>query len=132
MDGSRKDLLSTARFDSAIRAEHRTHGLNRQPAPPEQPGPALPPSNLPNGPTHRSGWCDDMRRKHHRCYQGRFTRLASLARFLTAPAAAGLLLTLPTLLVITQAKGNGQLKPCSGGGYDPVPVPVNDKEGKRL
>ena len=33
-----------------------------------------------------------MRRKHHRRYQGRFTRLASLARSLTAPAAAGLLL----------------------------------------
>ena len=33
-----------------------------------------------------------MRRKHHRRYQGCFTRLASLTRSLTAPAAAGLLL----------------------------------------
>ena len=33
-----------------------------------------------------------MRRRHHRRYQGRFTRLANLARSLTAPAAAGLLL----------------------------------------
>ena len=53
-----------------------------------------------------------MCRKHHRRYQGRFTRLASLARSLTAPAAAGLLLTLATLLVITpasaQAQGNAQ------------------------
>ena len=37
-----------------------------------------------------------MRREHHR----RFTRLASLARSLTAPAAAGLLLALATPLVI--------------------------------
>ena len=53
-----------------------------------------------------------MCRKHHRRYQGRFTRLASLARSLTAPAAAGLLLTLATLLVIApasaQAQGNAQ------------------------
>ena len=41
-----------------------------------------------------------MRRKHHRRYQGRFTRLASLARSLTAPAAAGLLAVLAALLVI--------------------------------
>ena len=47
-----------------------------------------------------------MRRKHHRCYQGRFTRLASLARSLTAPAAAGLLLAVAALLVITTAQGN--------------------------
>ena len=33
-----------------------------------------------------------MRRKHHRRYQGLFTRLASLARSLTSPASAGLLL----------------------------------------
>ena len=53
-----------------------------------------------------------MCRKHRRRYQGRFTRLASLARSLTARAAAGLLLTLATLLVITpasaQAQGNAQ------------------------
>ena len=53
-----------------------------------------------------------MRRKHHRRYQGRFTRLASLARSLTAPAAAGLLAVLAALLVImpmpTQAQGNAQ------------------------
>ena len=47
-----------------------------------------------------------MRRKHHWRYQGRFTRLASLARFVTAGfrrAAAGLLLALATLLVIAAA-----------------------------
>ena len=53
-----------------------------------------------------------MRRKHHRRHQGRFTRLASLARSLTAPAAAGLLAVLAALLVImpmpTQAQGNAQ------------------------
>ena len=49
-----------------------------------------------------------MRREHHRRYQGRFTRLASLARSLTAPAAAGVLLVLATLLVITPAQGNAQ------------------------
>ena len=53
-----------------------------------------------------------MHRKHHRRYQGRFTRLATVDRSLTAPAAAGLLLTLATLLVITpasaQAQGNAQ------------------------
>ena len=41
-----------------------------------------------------------MRRKHHRRCQGRFTRLASLARSLTAPAAAGVLLAIATPLVI--------------------------------
>ena len=49
-----------------------------------------------------------MRRKHHRRYQGLFTRLASLARSLTAPAAAGLLLALAALLVITPAQGKAQ------------------------
>ena len=49
-----------------------------------------------------------MRRKHHRRYQGLFTRLAILARSLTAPAAAGLLLALAALLVITPAQGNAQ------------------------
>ena len=53
-----------------------------------------------------------MCRKHRRRYQGRFTRLASLVRSLTARAAAGLLLTLATLLVIApasaQAQGNAQ------------------------
>ena len=39
-----------------------------------------------------------MRREHHRRYQGRFTRLAILARSLTAPAAAGVLLVLAALL----------------------------------
>ena len=47
-----------------------------------------------------------MRRKHHRCYQGRLTRLASLARSLTAPASAGRLLALAALLVITTAQGD--------------------------
>ena len=53
-----------------------------------------------------------MRRKHHWRYQGRFTRLASLARFVTAGfrrAAAGLLLALATLLVITAAAAEGQI-----------------------
>ena len=49
-----------------------------------------------------------MRRRHHRRCQGRLTRLASLARSLTAPAAAGLLLALATLLVITPAQGKAQ------------------------
>ena len=49
-----------------------------------------------------------MRRKHHRRYQGLFTRLASLARSLTAPAAAGLLLALAALLVIMPAQGKAQ------------------------
>ena len=49
-----------------------------------------------------------MRRKHHRRHQGRFTRLASLARSLTAPPAARLLLVFATLLVITPAQGNAQ------------------------
>ena len=49
-----------------------------------------------------------MRRRHHRRCQGRLTRLASLARSLTAPAAAGLLLALAALLVITTAQGNWQ------------------------
>ena len=68
------------------------NGLNFQGAPPEQLGTALHPSDLPNGPARRPGWCDAMRRKHHRRYQGLFTRLASLARSLTSPASAGLLL----------------------------------------
>ena len=49
-----------------------------------------------------------MRRKHHRRYRGRFTRLASLSRSLTSPAAAGLLLALAALLVVTPAEGNAQ------------------------
>ena len=108
MDGSKKGLTSNERFDSAIIAEHRTYGLNLQPAPPEQPGTALHPSDLPNGPARWPGWCDAMRREHHRCYQGLFTRLASLARSLTTPASAGLLLALAALLVITPAQGNAQ------------------------
>ena len=49
-----------------------------------------------------------MRRKHHRRYQERFGRLRSLARSLTASSAAGLLLALATLPVITPAQGNAQ------------------------
>ena len=49
-----------------------------------------------------------MRRNYYRRCQGRFTRLASLARSLTAPTAAGLLLALATLLVIAPAQGNAQ------------------------
>ena len=48
-----------------------------------------------------------MRRKHHRRYQGRFTRLASLVRSLTAPAAAGLLAVLAAPLVIMPARRRG-------------------------
>ena len=106
-----------------MRAESRTYGLNRQPAPPEQPGTALLPSDLPNGPARRPMWCDAMRRKHHRRYQGCFTRLANLARSFTAPAAAGLLLALATLLVIMPAQGNAQ-EPCPGGGFNPTPTAV--------
>ncbi len=67
-----------------------------------------------------------MHRKYHLRYQGRFTRLASLARFLTAPTAAGLLLTLAALLAImpAQAQGEPQLEPCPGGGYNPTPTAV--------
>ena len=92
-------------------------------APPEQPSPAHHSSNLPNCPARRTGWCGAMRRKHHRRYQGRFTRLARLSRCLTAPSAAGLPLTLATLLVITTPQGNAQ-EPCPGGGYDPAPTAV--------
>ena len=106
-----------------MRADSRTHGTNRQPAPPEQPGAALPPSDLPNGPARRPVWCDAMRCKHHRRYQGRFTRLASLVRSLSTLAAAALLLTLATLLVITPAQGNAQ-EPCPGDGYNPTPTAV--------
>ena len=53
-----------------------------------------------------------MRRNYHRHCQGRFTRLASLARSLTVPAAAGLLLVIAVPLVImlasAQAQGNAQ------------------------
>ncbi len=49
-----------------------------------------------------------MRRKHQWRYRGRLTRRASLARSLTAHSAAGLLLTLTTLPVITSAQGNPQ------------------------
>ena len=91
-----------------VAGNSESRGLNLQPAPPEQPGPAVHPSDLPNGPAPRPGWCDAMRRTHHRRYQGRFTHLASLARSLTAPAAAGLLLALATLLVITPAQGHAQ------------------------
>ena len=53
-----------------------------------------------------------MRRKHYRRYQGRFSRLASLARSLTTSAAARLLLVIAAPLVImpmpAQAQGNVQ------------------------
>ena len=53
-----------------------------------------------------------MRRKHYRRYQGRFSRLASLARSLTTSAAARLLLVIAAPLVImpmpAQAQGNAQ------------------------
>ena len=67
-----------------------------------------------------------MHRKYHLRYQGRFTRLASLARSRTTPTAAGLLLTLAALLAImpAQAQGEPQLEPCPGGGYNPTPTAV--------
>ena len=113
MDGLSKGLASNERFDSAIITEHRTYnGLSLRPAPLEQPGTALHPSDLPNGPAWRAGWCDAMRRKHHRCYSGCFTRLANLARSLTTPPVAGLLLVLAVPLVTmpmpAQAQGNAQ------------------------
>ena len=90
----------------------RSHYENREPessgCPARTTRHPLHPSDLPNGPASRPGWCDARRRKHHRCYQGLFTRPAILARSLTAPAAAGLLLALATLLVITPAQGNAQ------------------------
>ena len=50
--------------------------------------------------------------KHHRRYQGRFTRLASVVRSMTTPAAARLLLVIAVPLVImpmpAQAQGNAQ------------------------
>ena len=69
-----------------------------------------------------------MRRKYHLRYQGRFTRLASLARFLTAAAARRLLLALTAPLLImpasAQAQGNDPGAPCPGGGYNPTPTVV--------
>ena len=69
-----------------------------------------------------------MRRKYHQRYQGRFTRLASLARLLTAAAATRLLLALTAPLAImplsAQAQGEPQLEPCPGGGYNPTPAAV--------
>ena len=69
-----------------------------------------------------------MHRKHHRRYQERFSRLASLARSLTAAAAARLLLALTAPLVImpasAQAQGNDPGEPCPGGGYNPTPTAV--------
>ena len=53
-----------------------------------------------------------LRCKHHRRYQGRFSRLASVGRSMTTPAAARLLLVIAVPLVImpmpAQAQGNAQ------------------------
>ena len=49
-----------------------------------------------------------MRRKHHRRYQGLFTRLASLARSLTSPASAGLVLVFAVPLVIMPMPAQAQ------------------------
>ena len=69
-----------------------------------------------------------MRRQYHLRHQGRFTRLASLARFLTAAAATRLLLALTAPLLImpmpAQAQGNDPGEPCPGGGYNPTPAGV--------
>ena len=42
--------LTRAAWSGGSHNQSRTHGLNLQPAPPEQPGPALQPSDLPHGP----------------------------------------------------------------------------------
>ena len=63
-----------------MRAEH--YGPESSARPARTTSPALYPSDLPNGPARRPGWCDAMRRKHHRGYQGCFTRLASRYRSL--------------------------------------------------
>ena len=102
------------RRQGSLRTGSPTHDLNPEPAPQEQSSTALHPPYLSNGPTPRLGWCHALRRKHHRRYQGRFTRLASLARFLTAPAAAGLLpaLAAPLVIMPAQAQGNAQSATC--------------------
>ena len=84
------------------------YGLNLQPAPPEQPGAALHPSDLPNGPARWPEWRDAMRSKHHWRYQGCFSRVANLSRSLTTPVAAGLLLILAALLAIMPASAQAQ------------------------
>ena len=56
---------------------------------------------LPNGPARWPGWCDAMRRKHHRRYQGRFTRFPSRYRSLFAFALTYLALLL--ILTATQS-----------------------------
>ena len=60
-----------------------------------------------------------MHRKYHLRYQERVTRLASLARFLTAAAATRLLLALTAPLVImpasAQAQGNDPGRAVSRG-----------------
>ena len=65
-------------------------------------------------------------RAYLRRYQGCFCHLANLARSLTTPVAAGLLLTLAAMLAImpAQAQGEPQLETCPGGGYDPTPTAV--------
>ena len=65
-------------------------------------------------------------RTYLRRYQGCFCHLANLARSLTTPVAAGLLLTLAAMLAImpAQAQGEPQLETCPGGGSEPVPTVV--------
>ena len=107
VDGSKKGLPKAAWSGGSHNESREPYPWPQSSArPPEQPGPALQPSDLPNDPARRPGGCDAMRRKHHRRCQGRLTRLASLARSLTSPASAGRLLALATLLVIMPAQGD--------------------------
>ena len=67
-----------------------------------------------------------MDRSHHRRHQGRFTRLRSLARSLTAPAAVGLLLTFAGLLASPPAQAQTPLAPANQAALDDLLV------GKRM
>ena len=77
-------------------------------------------------PARRRDWCDATRRQHHWPCQGRFTRSASLARFLTPPVAVGLLLALAALLASPAAQAQTPLAPTSQTELDELLV------GKRM
>ena len=122
---SNKHLTSGEWFELPITAGRRTHGLNLQPTPPEQPGAALPPLDRPNNPDRRPGRCHAMCRTHRRRCQSHFVRVAHLARSIAPRTAAGVLVTLAALLAApmpTQAEGKAQLEPCSAEA--PVPTAV--------
>ena len=95
MARTKKELSSNGRVRLAIRVEHRA---------------SYPWPESSTHPARRPGWCDAMRRNYHRHCQGRFTRLASLARSLTVPAAAGLLLVIAVPLVIMPMPAQAQGK----------------------